>query len=115
VLCISMYLCRAHIFVHILCSFLSIHISLFRMCSDIPRGQLVELSMEFPHLIDAAFVRFSPQWRDREEELMNTTIVKEPIKFDDFNEYKAIIDIDGNNWRYVMSTTILLIHLMMIT
>ena len=72
--------------------------------SDIPRGQLVELSMEFPHLIDAAFVRFCPEWRDREEELSNTTIVKEPITFDDFMNYKAIIDIDGNNWRYVIST-----------
>jgi len=61
--------------------------------------------MEFPHLIDAAFVRFGPQWREREEELTNTTIVKEPIKFDGFMDYKAIIDIDGNNWRYVMSTT----------
>ena len=69
--------------------------------------------MEYPHLIDAAFVRFCPEWRDRKEELTNTTIVKEPIKFNDFMKYKAIIDIDGNNWRYVMST-IPLIHLMTI-
>jgi hypothetical protein len=33
---------------------------------------------------------------------MKTTIVKEEMKFDDFMEYKAIIDIDGNNWRYVL-------------
>ena len=70
--------------------------------SDIPRGQLVETSISHPHLIDAAFKSFDEVWRDRKEELMKTTIVKEEMKFHDFMEYKAIIDIDGNNWRYVL-------------
>ena len=70
--------------------------------SDIPRGQLIETSISHPHLIDAAFKSFDEVWRDRKEELMKTTIVKEEMKFDDFMDYKAIIDIDGNNWRYVL-------------
>jgi len=70
--------------------------------SDIPRGQLVETSISHPHLIDAAFKSFDVVWRDRKEELMKTTIVKEEMKFDVFMDYKAIIDIDGNNWRYVL-------------
>ena len=70
--------------------------------SDIPRGQLVETSISHPHLIDAAFKSFDQAWRDRKEELTKTTIVKQEMKFEDFMEYKAIIDIDGNNWRYVL-------------
>jgi len=70
--------------------------------SDIPQGQLVETSISHPHLIDAAFKSFDEVWRDRKEELMKTTIVKEEMKFDNFMDYKAIIDIDGNNWRYVL-------------
>jgi len=74
--------------------------------SDIPRGQLVETSISHPHLIDAAFKSFDEVWRDRKEELTKTTIVKEEMKFDHFMEYKAIIDIDGNNWRYVYYVSI---------
>ncbi|KAL3793278.1 hypothetical protein ACHAW5_003951 [Stephanodiscus triporus] len=66
--------------------------------SNIPRGKLVQLSMLHPTLIDAAFTKFNQEYEGREEELRNTTILKKRMPFDDQMKFKAIIDIDGNDW-----------------
>ena len=65
---------------------------------EIPRGQLVKKSMDYPHLIDAGFVKFNQQFESMEDELSNQTILTERMPFDDQMKYKAILDIDGNNW-----------------
>ena len=65
---------------------------------DTPRGKLVRLSMTNASLIDAAFVRLIKQYKGQEDALANETILAGEMPFDDQMKYKAIIDIDGNNW-----------------
>ena len=66
--------------------------------SNIPRGKLVQKSILHPSLIDAAFTKFAQEYKGREEELRNTTILKERMPFNDQMNFRAIIDIDGNDW-----------------
>ena len=66
--------------------------------NETPRGKLVQKSMETPELIDAAFVNIIQQYRNQKQELQNQTILRDRMPFDDYMKYKAIIDIDGNNW-----------------
>mmetsp|Transcript_3386 Transcript_3386/g.5892 ORF Transcript_3386/g.5892 Transcript_3386/m.5892 type:complete len:493 (+) Transcript_3386:3-1481(+) len=66
--------------------------------NDTPRGKLVQKSMGSPELIDAGFYRFTKQYESHEDELANHTILTNRIPFDDQMKYKAILDIDGNNW-----------------
>ena len=54
--------------------------------------------MASPGVIDAGFVKLNQQYSSRETELSNQTILTERIHFDDQMKYKAILDIDGNNW-----------------
>ena len=51
-----------------------------------------------PSLVDAAFTTFTPIYKGRKEELRNTTILKEIMPFYDQMKFRAIIDIDGNDW-----------------
>ena len=66
--------------------------------NETPRGKLVQKSMETPELIDAAFVNIIQQYKDQKQELRNQTVLGDRMPFDDYMKYKAIIDIDGNNW-----------------
>jgi len=66
--------------------------------SETPRGKLVQLSMTNPGLIDAAFVALVQQYESQKDALTNKTILADMMRFDDQMKYKAIIDIDGNNW-----------------
>lgn len=66
--------------------------------NETPRGQLVQKSMEHPELIDAGFFKLNQQYASREEDLINQTRLTERMEFDDMMKYKAILDIDGNNW-----------------
>jgi hypothetical protein len=66
--------------------------------SETPRGKLVQLSMTNPGLIDAAFVQLIQQYEGQKDALTNKTILADRMRFDDQMKYKAIIDIDGNNW-----------------
>ena len=66
--------------------------------NNTPRGMLVQKGMEHPDLIDAGFVKLIQQYENMEKELTNQTILTECMKFDDQMNYKAILDIDGNNW-----------------
>eukprot|EP01082_Thalassiosira_pseudonana_P012692 g11429.t1 g11429 contig5:826938-828536(+) len=65
---------------------------------DIPRAILVQKSIENPELIDAGFTEIIQKFEKQKEELTPQTIVTDRIPFDDQMRYKAIIDIDGNNW-----------------
>ena len=66
--------------------------------NETPRGKLVQKSMASPGVIDAGFVKLNQQYSSRETELSNQTILTERMHFDDQMKYKAILDIDGNNW-----------------
>jgi len=66
--------------------------------SDTPRGRVVRLSMEHPNLIDAGFVRLAQQFENATFTEKNKTILTERMKFEDMMNYKAIIDVDGNDW-----------------
>jgi hypothetical protein len=66
--------------------------------NDTPRGKLVQTSMTHPDLIDAAFVNLAQYYKGKEGELRNRTIIAQKIPFDEQMTYRAIIDIDGNNW-----------------
>ncbi len=63
-----------------------------------PRGRLVQISMKHPALIDAGFVRLNQQFENATFTKENATILTDRMKFDDMMKYKAIIDIDGNDW-----------------
>ena len=51
-----------------------------------------------PELIDAAFVNLTQYYKGKEGELRNRTIIAQKIPFDEQMTYRAIIDINGNNW-----------------
>lgn len=59
--------------------------------SEIPRGRLVKQSMEHPDLIYAGFYRLNNMYESRKDEA-------DRIEFEDQMKYKAILDVDGNNW-----------------
>ncbi|EJK61081.1 hypothetical protein THAOC_18482 [Thalassiosira oceanica] len=62
---------------------------------ETPRGRVVQMGMDRPDLIDAAFVKITPQYSGWEN---TTRLVDERMPFDDQMNYTAIIDVDGNNW-----------------
>ena len=66
--------------------------------NDTPRGILVQTSMKHPELIDAAFVNLVQYYKGSEDELRNQTIISQSMPFEEQMAYRAIIDIDGNNW-----------------
>eukprot|EP00581_Thalassiosira_minuscula_P005396 CAMPEP_0183743866 /NCGR_PEP_ID=MMETSP0737-20130205/65438_1 /TAXON_ID=385413 /ORGANISM="Thalassiosira miniscula, Strain CCMP1093" /LENGTH=372 /DNA_ID=CAMNT_0025979495 /DNA_START=250 /DNA_END=1365 /DNA_ORIENTATION=+ len=66
--------------------------------NETPRGVLVQKSMEHHELIDAGFVELIQQYKARKDDLLNQTILAERMDFDNQMKYKAILDIDGNNW-----------------
>mmetsp|Transcript_9966 Transcript_9966/g.21582 ORF Transcript_9966/g.21582 Transcript_9966/m.21582 type:complete len:478 (-) Transcript_9966:323-1756(-) len=65
---------------------------------DIPRGKLVKLSMEHPDLIDGAFHKINEKFLLQRHELKNQFTIGNRISPREMMRYKAIIDIDGNNW-----------------
>jgi len=72
---------------------------------DTPRGQLVQLSNEYPNLIDAMFVNFVNNFQHYQDNnntnlnnTTNTSTTTTRMPFDKQMSYQAIIDIDGNNW-----------------
>jgi hypothetical protein len=67
--------------------------------NETPRGKLVQMSIRYPHLIDAAFVNFVNFFKDKKDKLRNqTNVAIKRMPFEEQMTYKAIIDIDGNNW-----------------
>ncbi|KAL7526127.1 hypothetical protein ACHAXR_001330 [Thalassiosira sp. AJA248-18] len=71
---------------------------------EIPRSKLVKSSLERPDLIDAGFHKLVGKYEDRTFNKKNRVMLKDPIPLDDMMKYKAILDIDGNNWSARFST-----------
>ncbi|KAL7479580.1 hypothetical protein ACHAW6_005307 [Cyclotella cf. meneghiniana] len=71
---------------------------------EIPRAKLVQASMDHPDVIDAGFTDIIQKFEEKKEELAKKTIVAEFIPLAEQMKYKALIDIDGNNWssRFMM-------------
>mmetsp|Transcript_4253 Transcript_4253/g.6342 ORF Transcript_4253/g.6342 Transcript_4253/m.6342 type:complete len:502 (+) Transcript_4253:55-1560(+) len=65
--------------------------------NETPRGQLVKKSMEHPELIDAGFTRLIQKF-ENDKKAERETSVSKGMSMSDMMKYKAIIDIDGNNW-----------------
>lgn len=67
---------------------------------DLPRSKLVKISRENPSIIDASFTaNWLPQRNETEKlEIISSGFANESIPFEEFQRYKAIIDIDGNSW-----------------
>ncbi|KAL3816811.1 hypothetical protein ACHAXA_008674 [Cyclostephanos tholiformis] len=64
---------------------------------DIPRSRLVKSSLERPDLIDASFHKLVGKYASIDGS-PPPVILKDPVPLNDMTKYKAIIDIDGNNW-----------------
>jgi len=65
---------------------------------ETPRGILVNRSMEHPDLIDASFHKIIQKFQSQRKELAAQFTVSKRVNFRQMMKYKAIIDIDGNNW-----------------
>lgn len=69
--------------------------------TDLPRAQLVNVSIHNPDLLDAAFVhakQFNRMYPLQEAQLRNHSRFANWIAFQDFQKYRAVVDIDGNAW-----------------
>jgi len=67
--------------------------------NETPRGQLVKKGMEHPALIDAGFTRLIQKFENDKKAERETSVSKgKGMSMSDMMKYKAIIDIDGNNW-----------------
>ena len=65
---------------------------------DLPRSKLVQYSLDYPSILDAAFVEVVQRDKTEKKEIAASGFVQSAIPFEDFQKYKAIIDIDGNSW-----------------
>jgi len=66
--------------------------------SSLLRARLVKIGMENSHMIDAAFHKLVQSFAGQEKEIQKHTRISEKIQFEDFMNFKAVIDIDGNTW-----------------
>lgn len=65
---------------------------------DLPRAQLVQFSLDNPKLLNAGLKSFR-QWSDTDQrEMLASGLQKDFMNMEDFQKYKAIVDIDGNSW-----------------
>lgn len=65
---------------------------------DAPRGRLVLEGMENSDLMDVSFHKIIQKFKGRREELKVQFRVAGAMNPMKMMRYKAIIDIDGNNW-----------------
>ncbi len=69
--------------------------------ATLPRAQLVNVSIHHLDLLDAAFVdtkQLKDTLPDEEIKLRNHSRIADRMKFNDYQQYRAIMDIDGNAW-----------------
>mmetsp|Transcript_31512 Transcript_31512/g.66281 ORF Transcript_31512/g.66281 Transcript_31512/m.66281 type:complete len:483 (+) Transcript_31512:27-1475(+) len=64
---------------------------------EIPRSRLVMTSLDRPDLIDAGFHKAVGKY-EKEITVNESRMLKQTIPLEEMMKYKAIIDIDGNNW-----------------
>jgi hypothetical protein len=65
---------------------------------DLPRANLVKMSLNYPDLLDAGFKGASQRSKVEQNEMESMGYMKKRMNMDDFQKYKAVIDIDGNSW-----------------
>ncbi|KAL7444350.1 hypothetical protein ACHAXH_006241 [Discostella pseudostelligera] len=65
---------------------------------ELPRSRLVKSSMERPDLIDAGFHKLVGKFDKLQIDDTIGEMMKEVVPMKEMMRYKAIIDIDGNNW-----------------
>jgi hypothetical protein len=65
---------------------------------DLPRAKLVKFSIENPTAVDAGFKGASQRNKTELHEMESMGFVKNRMKMEDFQKFKAVIDIDGNSW-----------------
>ena len=65
---------------------------------DLPRANLVKMSLDYPNMLDAGFKGASQRSKSEQNEMKSMGYMKKRMNIDDFQKYKAIIDIDGNSW-----------------
>ncbi|KAL7550709.1 hypothetical protein ACHAWF_013923 [Thalassiosira exigua] len=63
--------------------------------NETPRGQLVRIGTENPELFDVGFTRMNSRFAPQND---TQIALAAPLPFNDFMKYKAILDIDGNDW-----------------
>jgi hypothetical protein len=69
--------------------------------SAMPRAQLVNFSIHYPELLDAAFTeanQYKQMYPEEWVKLVNNSRFGDWIGFHDFQKYRAVLDIDGNSW-----------------
>jgi len=65
---------------------------------DLPRTKLVHYSLEHPDVIDAGFTRYNNRNEQEKKEIISSGLSKNFMEMADCQQYKAILDIDGNSW-----------------
>jgi hypothetical protein len=65
---------------------------------DLPRTKLVQYSLQHPDIIDAGFTRYNNRNEQEKEEIISAGLSKNFMEMADCQQYKAILDIDGNSW-----------------
>lgn len=69
--------------------------------NSLPRAQLVNYSQVYPDLIDAALVdstQFQNMYPTEEPKLRNLSRFAGRMEMEDYQKYRAVVDIDGNSW-----------------
>lgn len=75
------------------------HIPNYPYWRQLPRAKLVQYSLDYPTLIDAGInEQFSVRNSTEMEEMKFNGFYKDRIEMQEFQKYKAIVDIDGNSW-----------------
>jgi hypothetical protein len=74
------------------------NVNVYHDWRDLPRAQLVLFSQNNPNLLDAGFTSVS-QWNETAlSEMQKSGFMKKIMPIEDFQKFKAIVDIDGNSW-----------------
>ncbi len=69
--------------------------------ASLPRAQFVNYSLRYPDLFDAAFVdsaQFHSLYPEEHFKLRNFSRFADRIEMNDYQKYRAVVDIDGNSW-----------------
>ncbi len=75
------------------------HIHKYPYWRQLPRAKLVQYSLDYPTLVDAGINDQFPVRNSTEvEEMKLNGFYKDRIAMQEFQKYKAIVDIDGNSW-----------------
>jgi hypothetical protein len=74
------------------------HFTASQNWNDLPRAQLVQFSLSHPKLLDAGITGFAQRTKSEQQEMRANGFMKKFMKSEDFQRFKAIVDVDGNSW-----------------